>query len=197
MQSVQPCLKPSAAGFQPDWRLNPEAVSWLWCRGGLGFGLVLLGYFSGAGQEPCSHVGLATNKQLFFAEQLELERGGESLPARSLVSRAASVRCEAVVMPAGSTASEGCRRQHSKPLLPSLPVLICKAGECFPSPRLCSSHPPLQPSLADAARGKPRPYKISIGQHCWNPEGSGEAAVGAACLGAGIASLIANTLTEK
>lgn len=93
-------------------------------------------------------------------------------------------------------AGEGWGRRHSKPLLPSLPALICKVGggERFPSPRPCS--PPVPPS-ADAARGKPQPYKMSVGRHCWNPEGSGEAAVGAGCLGAVIASLIANTLTEK
>lgn len=81
----------------------------------------------------------------------------------------------------GSTASEDCGRRCSKPLLPSLPVLICRVGERFPSPRPCSSLlcDPRVPPSADAARGKPRPYKISVGRHCWNPAGSGEAAVGA------------------
>lgn len=38
---MQHGLEPSATGFQPDSRLNSEAVSWLACRGGLFFSLVL------------------------------------------------------------------------------------------------------------------------------------------------------------
>lgn len=98
MQHSDCSREPSARGYQPVWRLNLEAVSWLWCRGGW---CVFFWGWTGL----CSHVGLAKNRQLFFAEQLELERGGESLPARSLINRAASARCKAAIMLASSAAA--------------------------------------------------------------------------------------------
>lgn len=88
--------------------------------------------FSGTGQD-CAHTwGWQKHRELFFVEQLELERGGENVPTRSPSSRAAWAGWEAAGMLAriavGSTGSH-C----------ALPAGLCKIRECFPAPHPFSS----------------------------------------------------------
>lgn len=142
--------------------------------------------FSGTGQD-CAHTwDWQKNRELFFVEQLELERGGENVPTRSPSNRAALAGWEAAGMLARITV--GSTGSHC-----ALPAGLCKI-RVFPSPSpffLPPLHHLVLPWGEWCHRGKPHPDKIIVGWHCWNSEGSGE------CLGAGIASLIVNILMEK
>lgn len=77
----------------------------------------------------------------------------------------------------------------------TVPFLLALQNQgVFPSPSplfLPPLHHLVLPWGEWCCRGKPHPDKIIVGWHCCNSEGSGE------CLGAGIASLIANALMEK
>lgn len=88
--------------------------------------------FSGTGQD-CAHTwGWQKNRELFFVEQLELERGGENVPTRSPSNRAASAGWEAARMLARITV--GSSRSHCAFL-----AGLCKIRECFPVPHPFSS----------------------------------------------------------
>lgn len=90
MWITQHRLEPSATGFQPE---SPASIP---LGSGAREGWVL--YFSGTGQD-CAHTwGWQKNRELFFMEQLELERGGENVPTRSPSNRAASAGWEAAGM---------------------------------------------------------------------------------------------------
>lgn len=143
--------------------------------------------FSGTGQD-CAHTwGWQKNRELFFVEQLEMERGGENVPTRSPSNRAALAGWEA----ARNAGQDHCR-QYWEPLCLSCWALQNRG--VFPSPSplfLPPLHHLVLPWDAWCCRGKPHTDKIIVEWHCWNSEGSRES------LGAGIASLIVNTLMEK
>lgn len=94
----------------------------------------------------------AENRQLFFAEQLETVRGGESWHTRSLISGAAPARGEAVTVPTSSASAVRAPGSHQQVLRMAalraaasfLPALPHKVRECFPSPSPLLI-PPLQP----------------------------------------------------
>lgn len=104
--------------------------------------------FSGTGQD-CAHTwGWQKYRELFFVEQLELERGGENVPTRSPSSRAAWAGWEAAGMLARITV--GSTGSHC-----ALPAGLCKIRECFQPLTLFLSplHHLAPPWGGDAAEG--------------------------------------------
>lgn len=120
MWITQHCLEQSATGFQPESLLALVLERVGFC---VFLALDRTVLTRGAGKK---------NRELFFVEQLELERGGENVPTRSPSNRAALAGWEAAGMLARITV--GSTGSHC-----ALPAGLCKIRECFPAPHLFSS----------------------------------------------------------